>query len=748
LTNIIPPNIQWVKIIVFILFDGRVVLQNLILKLGLIGLFFLLVGMLNGCHSPWNSPYSETTLKSNTLFAAFSSPPKHLDPVVSYNANEWGILSQVMEPPLQYHYFKRPYTLEPLLLAKMPQVTYLNEQNQMVDKENHVAYSVYTFEIKKSIQFQNHPCFVKNKQGQLVYQHLTAAQLKGIQSPSDFPQKATRTLTAHDFVYAIQRMAIKQNHSPILGTMEHYIVGLKTYSNNQSKQVAKNANYAFRNHPISGVKVLSDTQFQIKIKGIYPQFLYWLSMNFFAPVPWEAVEFYKQPALKVKNISLDTFPVGTGPYELVENNPNQRMRLVQNPNYHHGFYPADGLPKTANPALLADAGKPLPFIHQVIFTLEKESVPLWNKFLQGYYDSSGVSSDSFDQAMNLKGGQLSLTPQMKRKGIQFLNTIEPSIFYLGFNMADPVVGGYSEKQQKLRRAISLAINEEEYISIFMNGRGVASQGPIPPGVLGYESGARGINPYLYTWQHHRAIRKPLSLAKKWLAEAGYPNGKLPNGKPLTLYYDTAATGPDSQAVLNWYRKQFKKLGIELVIRGTDYNRFQDKVRKASVQLFSWGWNADYPDPENFLFLLAGENAVINTQGTGINAANYDNPEFNQLFKQIKKLPNSPKRLQLIRQAIHLVQKEAPWDFGFSPKSLVLYHQWLGNVWPNPLANNTLKYKKIDDKLRLKQIHAWNPPILWPFILVFAVLILSIYPLMKAYQKRQQRVIQPKDNDHV
>ena len=89
-----------------------------------------------------------------------------------------------------------------------------------------------------------------------------------------------------------------------------------------------------------------------------------------------------------------------------------------------------------------------------------------------------------------------------------------------------------------------------------------------------------------------------------LFRAGYENGvNINTGEPLTLYFDTVSSGPGSKVMLNWYRKQFSKLGIDLVVRATDYNRFQEKVRKGTVQIFSWGWNADYPDPENFFFLL-------------------------------------------------------------------------------------------------------------------------------------------------
>ena len=113
------------------------------------------------------------------------------------------------------------------------------------------------------------------------------------------------------------------------------------------------------------------------------------------------------------------------------------------------------------------------------------------------------------------------------------------------------------------------------------------------------------------------------------------------GGPLILYYDTPAAGPDSKAMLQWYRKQLAKLGIELVIRATDYNRFQDKMLKGTAQIFQWGWNADYPDPENFLFLLYGPNAKVGRNGE--NAANYKNPEYDALFEQVKNMDNGPER---------------------------------------------------------------------------------------------------------
>lgn len=718
------------------------------LKLG-VSLCVLL--MLTACsESQWNQPYSDEQVRSETLFSSFSAPPKHLDPVVSYSSNEWAILSQVYEPPLQYHYLKRPYTLEPLTLSEMPAVSYLNAQGEVVD-ESEANYSEYTLKIKEGVLFQPHPAFVKKADGQLKYANLSASELAGIKQIADFKETDYRALTADDYVYAIKRMGLRQNHSPILDSMAAYIVGLKTYSQTVSEDFkkftqtysAKNDYFDLRPYQIKGVQVIDKQTFKIRINGVYPQFQYWLSMNFFAPIAWEVDQFYKQAGLVEKNLTLDTSPVGTGAYMLVENNPNKRMRLLANPNYHPQFYPDSGLAEGADTALLKDAGKRLPFINEVIYSLEKESVPLWNKFLQGYYDASGVSSDSFDQAVSVSsGGDMNLTAEMEEKGIQFLNSVQPSIMYFGFNMADPVVGGYTEKQQKLRQAISIAINYEEYISIFLNGRGIPAQGPIPPGIFGYQDGLSGINNAVYDIENNRLQRKSLEESKRLLAQAGYPEGRLSDGSPLTLYFDTPATGPDSKAMLNWYRKQFAKLGIELVIRATDYNRFQDKVRGAKAQMFVWGWNADYPDPENFLFLLYGGNAAINTNGAGINSSNYDNPEFNRLFEQIKTMPNGEQRQQLISQMVQMAQQDAPWIWGFHPKALALFHSWYHNVWANPLANNTVKYRRIDPVERVDQQTSWNQPVIWPLLIVLLIVVGSIYPLMKAYRARQKAVIKP------
>jgi ABC-type oligopeptide transport system substrate-binding subunit len=154
------------------------------------------------------------------------------------------------------------------------------------------------------------------------------------------------------------------------------------------------------------------------------------------------------------------------------------MVLHRNAHFHPETYPEEGSPENAARGLLADCGKPLPFLEEAIYMLEKESVPRWNKFLQGYYDDSEISSDVFDQAVQISAaGGAELTDALRAKGIRLETDVAPTTFYYAFNMLDEVVGGYDMKKRKLRQALSMALNIEEYIQIFRNGRGIARRVP-------------------------------------------------------------------------------------------------------------------------------------------------------------------------------------------------------------------------------------------------------------------------------
>jgi ABC-type transport system substrate-binding protein len=711
----------------------------------LLGLVMAAALLLGGCgEPPWNNPYPEHQAGENILYGAFTERPKHLDPVRSYSSNEYSFIAQIYEPPLQYHFLKRPYTLVPLTAEAVPEPTHLDAEGNLLPPgadPSRIAVTEYLIRIQPGILYQPHPAFAIDAEGTYRYHDLSPERVARLNKLADLPEAGTRELTAEDYVYQIKRLAAPWLHSPIAGLMGEHILGFKDYSKRLEEAAPQPVNgerpfFDLRQLDFPGVEVVDRYSYKVRIQGRYPQFVYWLAMPFFAPMPWEAEALTNQAGMAENNITLDWYPVGTGPFMLTENNPNLRMVLARNPNFHGEAYPSEGMPGDREAGLLDDAGKPLPFIDRAVYSLEKESIPYWNKFLQGYYDTSGISSDAFDQAVKFDAaGEAGLTADMQAKGIQLSTAVQTSIWYMGFNMEDDVVGGDSERARLLRRAISIAVDFGEFISIFANGRGVQGQGPLPPGIFGHREGEAGINPYVFDWAHGRPQRKPVEEARALLAQAGYRDGRDPaTGRPLSIYYEAMDAGPDGKARLNWMRKQFAKLGVELIVRATDYNRFQEKMREGTGQVFMWGWNADYPDPENFFFLLYGPNRKIDG---GENAANYRNPELDRLFEEMKNMPDGPERQAVIDRMTEIVRRDAPWSFGFYPESFSLHHQWVGNVKPNLMANNTLKYISLEPGIREEMRAAWNPPVLWPIGAIVAVLALGALPAIVIARRRER-----------
>jgi len=710
----------------------------------------LICSVLAGCgEPPWNDPNARSEADGVVVYNSFDERPKHLDPARSYSSNEQRFIAQVYEPPLQYHYLKRPAELTTLTAEALPEVTLFAADGAVLPPDappERIAYSEYRLRIRPGIRYQPHPALARDASGRLVYETLPAGLAERVHTLADFAATGTRELTAEDYVYQIKRLAYTPLHSPIAGLMGNHIVGFSEFAAATDAALAalrertgeEHPWLDLREHPMAGVTTLDRYSWVIRLKGHYPQFRYWLAMTFFAPLPWEADRFHHLPGLREKNISLDWYPVGTGPFMLSENNPNLRMVLARNPNFRGEPYPEEGEAGDRDAGLLADAGRPLPLVDRAVYSLEKEAIPRWNKFLQGYYDASGISSDSFDQAVQIgSGGEATLTDEMRERGIRLVTAVESSVFYFGFNWRDPVVGGDGERARLLRRAIAIALDFEEFVSIFRNGRGVAAQGPLPPGIFGNRTGAEGVNRFVYDVVDGTPRRKPVEEARALLARAGYPNGvDVETGQPLVLNYDTAATGPDSKAQLDWYRKQFQKLGIQLVVRATDYNRFQEKMRKGTAQLFSWGWNADYPDPENFFFLLYGPHGKA--EHGGENAANYANAEFDALFDRMKGLPDGPERQALIDRMTAILQEDGPWAWGFFPTGFTLHHAWYRNVKPNLMANNTLKYVALDPALRRASQARWNQPVVWPVVAGLLGLVALVAPAVVAHRRRERR----------
>jgi ABC-type transport system substrate-binding protein len=713
-----------------------------------------------------NSPYREGAAATNTLFYSFDErSPRYLDPTASYTNPEAAYVYQIYEPLYSYHYLKRPYTLIPKAAAEVVKPYYLDKAGLPLPADaapEQIAESVYDIPIKHGIMYAPHPAFAKNEKGEYLYHHLTREQLGEKRSPWDFEQQGTRELVADDFVYALKRHATTRIEAPVFSVFAEYVLGLKAYGELIKAEDAKllaglpedihdKPFLDFRKWPLEGAEAVDPHLLRIRLKGKYPQWSYWMAMAFMAPVPWEADAFYAQAGMNDNGLSLNQWPVGTGPYMMTEFIRDRRHVMKKNPSFRGEPYPCEGEPGDAKAGLLADCGKRMPFIDTLYVSIEKEKVPRKEKFKQGYFDVPELERP--DWGVDFRN-DASNSDDVKRlydeRGFKFPVNTDITNWYIGFNMTDPVIGygktpAEQEMHRKLRQAISIAIDwEEGYGRIFQNKGGVAAHGPLPPGLFGSREGKDDFHdPVTHRIENGKVVRRAIAEAKELLVEAGYPDGRdAVSGKPLVLNYDfNRSVTPEIKTENDWMVRQFAKIGIQLEIRATDFNQFQDKTLKGKHQIYWYGWLADYPDAENFLFLLYGPNAKSKSQGE--NVSNYENPEYDALYRQLKTLDDGPRKQEVIDKMVAIVQRDAPWSFGYFPWSGQAYQQWVFNGKPGILLQDRAMYYRIDPALRVAKQAEWNKPTWWPMALLVLLVLGLVWIARRGYQARQRETAAPR-----
>jgi len=662
------------------------------------------VGLLLALVQCTNNPYPDADEGVRVRYQALPNVIKTLDPAVSYSALEHAITAQVYDTLFEYHYLKRPYELMPALAVEVPQPT--------SHPDGRVSYA---FRLREGMIYQEDPAFTLGGEGRL-----------------------TREIVAADIAFELMRIADPDVTSPVVTTFSK-IEGFSEFSQELAARREDPEFAALRIDQqyaalggVEGIRVLGPYDLEVVLREPYPQLLYWFAMPFTTPIPWEAVAYYDGEDGR------DFFrehPVSTGPFYISTLEKQSRIVLSRNENWYGALYPEWRAPGTVYPSEgePGDAergwldpeyvGRPLPFLDRIEFRIEKESIPLFNKFLQGYYDASGIILESFDKVVQ----EGALSPDMAARGMSLVKSVDPDVYYIGFNMNDPVVGTPAgDRGRKLRQAMSLAVDVDEFVRIFNNGRGVPSQSPVPPGIFGYDPDYR--NPY----------RTPdLGRARALLSEAGYEGGIDPDTRaPLHLSFDVGDPSTRTRLRVQFFVDAWKQLGLDVEIAASNYNRFREKVREGAYQIFMWGWIADYPDPENFLFLLWGDMASAKNPGAP-NTANFADPRFDALFLEMKDLPNGPRRRQLIRRMLEIVEHERPWIELTHRESYALYHEWIRNVKPAGISFPSGKYVDVDPELRSRRRREWNRPITWPaYVLGIAALALVIPGIVTFFRERQ------------
>ena len=592
-------------------------MNRLTLQFGwfLLAVLVISIFLLSGCRKKDTDDVSELNVWRRPLFTKLQT----LDCGNLSDVYSIGVASQIYEPLYDYHYLKRPFELVPLLAEDFPQIS--------DDK------LTYTIRIKKGILFQDDPCF---------------------------PNGKGRELKAQDFVYAIKRIANVKYKSQNWSGFDGRIVGLddfREYTKDFKKELDVDYSYA-----VEGLKSLDDHTLQVTLTRPWPQLTHTLSVVRLAPVAHEAVEYYGEDIIY--------HPVGTGPYKLQTWQRGVYIEFVRNHNWRGGVYPSEGAPGDLEAGYLDDAGKPLATIDRLIYRIIEEFQPAWLLFKRGELEWMQTFKDNFNEAVN--AGTLEATEEMTERGIELVLYDDPSVFWLGFNMQDPVLG----KNKPLRKAISRTINRKDMIEVFFHGVHKVAYGYIHPSQAEYD-------PDII---HADYAKYDLEEARELIREAEkIHGGPLP---PLTL--SNPGSGVIDRQMGQYLQKAFEKVDLQLNVDYLDWPTYLDTLNKGKHQICFSGASPSIPDP-----LGALEAFLTKNWGYGGNHNFYSDPEFDKLYDQIEVMFPGPEKTALCRKMEKMILDDCPSVFINHRVSTVLRQSWFKNYKPHVYSYNTAKYWRID-----------------------------------------------------
>jgi ABC-type transport system substrate-binding protein len=181
----------------------------------------------------------------------------------------------------------------------------------------------------------------------------------------------------------------------------------------------------------------------------------------------------------------------------------------------------------------------------------------------------------------------------------------------------------------VRRAFALAVDKNTLIERFTEYLDLPAVSILPPAMPGYSTGG------LPQFEHDP------DAARAALAESTYAD-TLP---PIVL-----TSGFEPGDFINALAEMWRTtLGAK-----SAWNFSTAQLHQAAHDhhghIVSYGWCADYPDPENFLDILFHSES-------GFNVAGYDNPEADKLLEQARTEADPARRLALYHQAETMILAE-------------------------------------------------------------------------------------------
>jgi len=328
-------------------------------------------------------------------------------------------------------------------------------------------------------------------------------------------------------------------------------------------------------------------------------------------------------------------PNGTGPFKLAEWKKDELIVLQRNELYY------GGAPALGEVSYILDA------------TLDM--------YEQGELDLAYVGGASLERVQdpaNPLHRELTVTPEL-------------SISYIGFNVEKPPFDDV-----KVRQAFAHATNKEKLVTVFWRGSRRKADGLLPPGMPGYDETFKGL-PF------DPARAKSLIAESKYREVAGLP--------PVTITtIGAGGTSPYATALAEMFKQN---LGVNVAIQQVESaERYYGELAKGRYQLFTFGWIADYPDPQDFLDIL------FHSDSSAIYGTNYHNTEYDRIVGEARAEPDQDRRMDLYRKAQALLIDDAPCVPISYNVRYTLTKPYVKGVIHAPLTLAWLRYVSIQHKV--------------------------------------------------
>lgn len=325
-------------------------------------------------------------------------------------------------------------------------------------------------------------------------------------------------------------------------------------------------------------------------------------------------------------------PNGTGPFRLKEWKEDEVLVLERNDRYYGQRAKLD----------------------TVVFRIFA-GVPV-RMFEAGEVDVATVDLSNLERVQASSSplkGQLQVIPELMT-------------WYYAFDVTKPPFN-----DPKVRKAFIMAVNREALVKETLAGAVVQAKSLLPPGMPGYT-------------QERKPLLFDVASAKALLVEAGYADvAKFPE----TRFTDSGLFSP-SPGVVEALTSWLKNLGITLRLSLLDPRAYYSRLPQLHGNLFTYGWVADYPDPQNFLEVLFHSGAENNVGG-------YSNKEFDRLLDEAAVETDQAKRMSLYQQAETVLLEDAPFIPLWHDVNYVLVKPYVKGYSPNALGLVDLKNVSVE-----------------------------------------------------